>query len=662
MCRDNDGVIRILLFGIVKKIVFLWDKTTSKDPMFVSGDVVSTQMAMTKRRPMYVAIFFLGLYFTAMFRVYDLSMPDFFQTDTTAIKKSFIKNNKIRANVVDRHGVTMATQIKVSHLIADPQKIINPSEAAYNINSLFPEIDVKKLIKRLSNKKSRYTVIKRNITPSEQQKIHDMGIPGVDFEISETRYYPQENLASHVIGLTMGMQGVSGVMQGVSGVERYFEKYLTEANSKDLQLSIDLRVQYILKSALEKSIETFDAIGGSALVMDVKTGEILGMVSNPDFNPNNREAMKKIEKKDKDQEKDPTFNRASVGAYEPGSVFKIINTAIALETKTSNLASLYDVSKTAGIGRHRIRDYHHFNGSLSVADIMRKSSNIGSIKMAERFGPHVQEYYFRKLGLFSPQNIELSEKGQSITSPISRIRMMTMSFGHGIAVTPLQLSSAIATIVNGGYYIEPTLVKNKHNDIMNHDNSIDTNTVLPENTLSEWANLWRINSQNNRPYFQQMKNVNLSLIQSTHGERLFSQRTSDLTRYAMRLVCEAGGSGTRADVYGFPVIGKTGTAEKPSKGGGYNRKSLISSFAAVFPAQNPQYVVYVMVDEPKPNKKISLTATGAIVAAPVVKEVIEHIAPLLNVKVVNYTPTTHAVSDNMLDSHYMDELKQIKLR
>lgn len=642
------------MFGIVKKIVFLWDKTTSKDPMFVSGDVVSSQMAMTKRRPIYVALFFFGVYFTAICRVYDLSMPDFFQTHSTETKKSFIKNNKIRANVVDRHGVTMATQIKVSHLIADPQKIINPSAVAYEINSLFPEIDAEKLVKTLSNKRLRYTLIKRNITPSEQQKIHDMGIPGVDFEISETRYYPQENLASHVIGLT------NTDMHGVAGVERYFEKYLTDPNSKDLQLSIDLRVQYILKSALEKSIETFEAIGGAALVMDVKTGEILGMVSNPDFNPNNREAMKKPEKKD--QEKDSAFNRASVGAYEPGSVFKIINTAIALETKTSNLASLYDVSKSAGIGRHRIRDYHHFNGSLSVADIMRKSSNIGSIKMAERFGPHVQEYYFRKLGLFSPQNIELSEKGQSLTSPISRIRMMTMSFGHGIAVTPLQLSSAIATIVNGGYYIEPTLIKNKHNATLNHDNPVDTNTTIPENTLSEWANLWRINSQNNRPYFQQMKNVNLSLIQSTHGERLFSQRTSDLTRYAMRLVCEAGGSGTRADVYGFPVIGKTGTAEKPSQSGGYNHKSLISSFAAVFPAQNPQYIVYAMVDEPKPNKKISLTATGAIVAAPVVKEVIEHIAPLLNVKVVNYTPTTHAVSDNMLDSHYTDELKQIKLR
>lgn len=644
--------------GIIKKLFFLYDKIISKDPMLASGDVTSLHMARTKRRPLYIAGLFIVLYVMAIFRVYDLSMPDFFQEHKKTSKKTILtRNPKIRANIVDRHGVMMATQLSVSHLIADPQKIINPSDVAYQIHDLFPEIDIEKITTILSNKRLRYALIKRNITPAEQQKIHDMGIPGIDFEVSETRYYPQENLASHVIGFT------DIDMVGRAGIENFFNDYLADSQNSHLQLSIDLRVQYILKAALEKARHTFDAIGGSALVMDVKTGEILGMVSNPDFNPNNlqtiiRNAVKKEESTD--------FNRASAGAYEPGSVFKIINTAIALETKTSQLSTLYDVSKTAGIGRHRIRDYHHVNGSLSVADIMRKSSNIGSVKMAEQFGPHVQEYYFRKLGLFSPQNIELSEKAKSITSPISRIRMMTMSFGHGIAVTPLQLSTAIATIVNGGYYIEPTLIKNKHKNVLDNDTSSDSEILdrkmsIPEKTLAEWANLWRANSHNNKPYFQQMKSVDLSPVKSLYGERLFSQRTSDLTRYAMRLVCEVGGSGTRADVYGFPVIGKTGTAEKPSKGG-YNRKSLISSFAAVFPAQNPQYVVYVMVDEPKPNKKISLTATGAIVAAPVVKEVIEHIAPLLNVKVVNYTPTIHAVSDNMLDARYSDTLKQIKLR
>ncbi len=641
----------IFLSGIIKKLVFLYDKIISKDPMLASGDIASLQMTRTKRRPLYVASLFIVLYVMAIFRVYDLSMPDFFQDHKKIIKKTILtRNPKIRANIVDRHGVMMATQLSVSHLIADPQKIINPSEVAYQIHDLFPEIGIEKITKILSKKHLRYALIKRNITPAEQQKIHDMGIPGIDFDVDETRYYPQENLASHVIGFT------DTDMRGFAGIENFFNNYLTDSQNSHLQLSIDLRVQYILKAALEKAKHTFDAIGGSALVMDVKTGEILGMVSNPDFNPNDLQTI--IRNKD-NPEKSTDFNRASAGAYEPGSVFKIINTAIALETKTSQLSSLYDVSKTAGIGRHRIRDYHHVNGSLSVADIMRKSSNIGSVKMAEQFGPHVQEYYFRKLGLFSPQNIELPEKGKSITSPISRIRMMTMSFGHGIAVTPLQLSSAIATIVNGGYYIEPTLIKNKHKNVL--DNDTPSDSTVSDKTLSEWASLWRTNSNNNKPYFQQMKSVNLSTVKSSYGERLFSQRTSDLTRYAMRLVCEVGGSGTRADVYGFPVIGKTGTAEKPSKGG-YNRKSLISSFAAVFPAQNPQYVVYVMVDEPKPNKKISLTATGAIVAAPVVKEVIEHIAPLLNVKVVNYTPTIHAVSDNMLDSSYSDTLKQIKLR
>jgi cell division protein FtsI (penicillin-binding protein 3) len=539
----------------------------------------------------------------------------------------------------------MATQLRVSHLIADPQKIIDPDNVAFQISSLFPDIDAQKLLKGLSNKKSRYFLIKRNVIPSEQQMLHDMGIPGIDFETSQTRYYPQENLASHIIGLT------DTDMHGVAGVERYFQEYLTNVNNTDLQLSVDLRIQYILKSALRKSIKTFNALGGSALVMDIKTGEILGMVSMPDFNPNNRATLNDITK----------FNRASVGAYEPGSVFKIINTAIALETKTSDLSSMYDVSKSVGIGRHRINDFHNYNGSLSVADIMRKSSNRGSVRMAERFGPHVQEYYFRKLGLFSPQNLELSEKGQSITGAISRIRMMTMSFGHGISVTPLQLASAISTVVNGGYYIEPTLIKNKHQKSQT-PNGLDNKSKVTADILSSWADDWRLNINNNRPYFNRMKAVNLKSVSATHGEQIFSKKTSDLVRYTMRLVCEVGGSGTQADVYGFPVMGKTGTAEKTSATGGYNKKSLISSFAGVFPAHDPQYIVYTMIDEPKPNVKISRYATGGVVAAPIIKQVVEHIAPLLNIKPLHYPQTPHAVSENMLDKEYSHDLEKIKLR
>lgn len=616
--------------------------------MLESGDFVSHEMATTKKRVVFTAFVFALLYSTIIFRVYDISMPDFFnpEHDKSNKKRTNFSTNHLRVSITDRHGVVMATQLKVAHLIADPQKIIDPYDVTYQIMNIFPQMDERKLLKSLSNKNARYFLVKRNITPAEQQKIHDLGLPGIDFETSETRYYPQENLASHILGLT------DTDIHGVAGVERYFEKYLTDINNSDLQLSIDLRVQYILKSALEKSIKTFDAIGGSALVMNAKTGEILGMVSMPDFNPNNRATMKS----------DTAFNRASVGAYEPGSVFKIMNTAIALETKTSTISSLYDVSKLVGVGRHRIRDYHHYNGSLSVADILRKSSNIGSVRMAERFGPHVQEYYFRKLGLFKPQNIEISEKGQTITSNISRIRMMTMSFGHGIAVTPLQLASAISTIVNGGFYTEPTLIKDKHNQASNNPQGTDSSRSVPPSTLSSWSESWRNHSQNNRPYFQKMRDVHLSEFYSSHGERIFSKKTSDLVRYAMRLVCELGGSGTRADVYGFPVMGKTGTAEKPSATGGYNRKSLISSFAGVFPAHDPQYVVYAMVDEPKPNKEISLTATGAIVSAPIVKEVVEHIAPILNIKPIHYPQTPHAVSENMLDDDYKNELKHIKLR
>jgi membrane peptidoglycan carboxypeptidase len=205
------------------------------------------------------------------------------------------------------------------------------------------------------------------------------------------------------------------------------------------------------------------------------------------------------------------------------------------------------------------------------------------------------------------------------------------------------------------------LIKNKHTDAALIKNPVNKNTSIDIKTVLEWANNWRNNSNNNRPYFQKMQHTDLKPIISVHGERVFSQETSDLTRYTMRLVCESGGSGTQADVYGFPVMGKTGTAEK-NKDGTYNKKSLISSFAGVFPAHNPQYIVYAMVDEPKPNKKISAYATGGVVAAPIIKKVVEHIAPLLNINPIHYPPNPHAVSDNMLGNQYHNELKKVKLR
>lgn len=639
-----------MVFKLLKKSLLYYDRITAKDPITAGGDKLNAQMSCSKRRLMFVSLVFLGLYTTVIIRVYDLSMPDFFSEQPENTTQHYIKNNNIRANIVDRNGVVMATQLKVSHLIADPKKILDAKDAASKISYVFPNIDKEKLVEYLSNKQSRYHLIKRNVTPTEQQALHNMGIPGISFEVSETRFYPQQSLAAHILGLT------DTDMHGIAGVERYFQGYLTTPETKNLQLSIDLRVQYILQRALKNSIDTFNALGGAALVMHIKTGEVLGMVSMPDFNPNNRATMTS----------ETAFNRASVGVYEPGSVMKIINTAIALESNTSKIGTRYDVSKVIGIGHYRIRDFHAYNDSLSVADILRKSSNIGSVKMAEKFGPHVQDYYFRKLGLFSPQNIELSEKSQSLDKKrLSRIRMMTMSYGHGIAVTPLQLASAISTIVNGGYYTRPTILLDSQRKILGDNEKTDNKTnsrTVDKTTLSEWASLWRQNTQQTRKYFKKMKSVDLSDIHPVHGERIFSQKTSDFTRYAMRLVCEPGGSGTRADVYGFPVMGKTGTAEKPSAKGGYNRKSLISSFAGVFPAHKPEYVVYAMVDEPQVNQEISNYVTGGIVAAPIVKEVVEHIAPLLDIKPLNYPKSSHAVSENMLDKRYDNEIQQVRLR
>ncbi|MCR9221410.1 MAG: penicillin-binding protein 2 [Alphaproteobacteria bacterium] len=471
-----------------------------------------------------------------------------------------------RADIVDRNGDLLATSLQTVALSANPRRLIDPVEAAQKIAGVLPELDANRLAARLA-KDAGFVWIHRNLTPAQQYAVNRLGLPGVEFHRRETRVYPQGPLLSHVLGYT----DVDN--NGLSGVEKSFDERLRAADAP-LQLSIDLRMQHALQQELQAAIDEFQAIGGAGVILDVKTGELMALVSLPDFDPNHPTATPA----------EARFNRTTLGVYELGSTFKIFNTAMALEAGTVDLFGGYDASEPIRVSRFQINDFHPENRWLSVPEIFIHSSNIGSAKMALEVGPAGQKAFMRKLGFLERLSFELNETGAPQYPETWRpINTMTISFGHGLAVTPLHLANGVATMLNGGVRIEPTLVKR---------------------------------------------------VGAPRGERVIEPWVSDVIRKLLRLNA-TDGSGGKADVPGYLVGGKTGTAEKVGATGGYKRKALISSFVAGFPMTDPRFVVYAVLDEPKGNESTFGYATGGWVAAPVVGRVIERIAPMAGIRPVD---------------------------
>ena len=467
-----------------------------------------------------------------------------------------------RADIVDRNGILLATNLKTASLYANPTKISHPARAAAQIAAILPDVSEEVLAAKLAADKS-FVWVRRNLTPRQKFEINRLGIPGLDFETEERRVYPHGRLAGHIVGFT----NIDNV--GLAGIEQSMEAAIADAKVP-LRLSIDVRVQQIVRQELSTQIDKFKAIGGGAIVMDVRTGEVVSMVSLPDFDPNAPA-----------QAPDETrFNRITLGVYELGSVFKIFNHAIALETGAATMAKRYDATKPIRISRFRISDFHPENRWLTVPEIFQHSSNIGSAKMALDFGSDVQRTYLGHLGLLRKTSIELPENAQPMYPARWReINTMTIAYGHGIAVSPLHLASAVAATVNGGILRPATLVR--------------------------------------------------SNAEETGGVQVFSAETSDKMRRLLRLVVETG-TGRNAEAPGYLVGGKTGTAEKQVNGS-YKRNALISSFVGVFPATDPRFVVYAMIDEPKGIKESYGYATGGWTGAPVVGSIITRMAPLFGI-------------------------------
>jgi len=480
-----------------------------------------------------------------------------------------------RPDILDRAGNILATDINVPSLFAEPVKIIDVDRTIEDITAVLPGLDRPALRRRLTSGK-KFVWIAREITPAQKAALHDRGIPGIGFLEENKRVYPAGPITSHVLGY------VNIDNQGIAGYEKHLDsEWLGALHSVGLardtelepvKLSIDLRAQHAMRDELLAAMDKFDTIAAAGAIMDVHTGELLTLVSLPDFDPE-----RPVEALDKDR-----INRVTTGVYELGSAFKAFTTAMALDTGRIGMQTTFDARAAIRVGGNTIGDYHAQNRIMSVEDIYIHSSNIGTARMALAVGMEGHQDFLRKLGFFDRLTTELPESGAPIIpDPWREVSTMTIAFGHGMSVAPIQAVAAGAALVNGGLLIPPTFSPRSKSDAV----KLARPVIRPE--------------------------------------------TSERMRYLMRLNVVKG-TAKKANVPGYSVGGKTGTAEKVVNGR-YNGKKVLTTFLSTFPTDNPKYLVFVMLDEPKGITETHGYRTSGWNVAPTAGRIIERVAPILGV-------------------------------
>ncbi len=480
-----------------------------------------------------------------------------------------------RPDIRDRNGETLATDIVTSSLFAEPRRIVDPDEAVEKLMTALPGLNAKSVYERLTSN-AGFVWLKRELTPAKENEILALGIPGIGFRSETRRFYPKGETSSHIVGHV----NIDNV--GMAGIEKYIDdrglkelRQLGMVSHKELEpvnLSIDLRVQHFVRDELAKAMKRYRAIAAGAVVLDVNTGEVIALSSLPDYDPNRPvDALKK-----------DRLNRVSAGLFEMGSTFKIFTTAMALDSGKVSIRDRFDARKALRIGKHTINDFHAKRRILSVPEVFIYSSNIGTAKMADVVGVKGHREFLHRIGLLSRLPFELPEVAKPVEPKKWRkIHSVTISYGHGAQTTPLQTAVAAAALVNGGKLLTPTLFPRSRS------------------------------------------------LADKNATQVVSARTSKHMRDLLRLNVEKG-SGRRAEVPGFRVGGKTGTAEKVVNGR-YSSSKRFNAFLAAFPIDDPQYVVLVFIDEPKPEKG-KKSATAGLNAAPVVSNIIRRSAPVLGIR------------------------------
>lgn len=527
----------------------------------------------TKARIMLVAFAFLAVYGVIATRLATLAIAS---SNNVEVAQKKIDNRLMiaRPDLVDRNGDVLAKDLNTYSLHANPQKVIYPEEALDQLATILPDINRKALLRRLRGK-GKFVWIKRELTPSQRAQIFDLGIPGLQFDRETRRFYPGGPTASHLVGY------VDIDNQGLAGFEKFVDDHWlndlravgfgSNERMEPVALSIDMRVQHVVRDELKKAMEKYRSIAAVGIIMDANTGEVVAMSSLPDYDPNRLQETFSKE----------ALNRATAGVFEMGSTFKAITTAMALDSGKVSMHDKFDARKPIQQGRFKIRDFHAKKRILSVPEVFIYSSNIGTAKMAQAVGIKGHKNFLNRLGLLAPAHHELPEVGKPQSPKTWKtLSSMTISFGHGISVTPLQTLSAAAALLNGGKLIPPTF----------------------------------------RPRSVEEANE--------VATRVVSEETSHNMRYLFRLNVEKG-SGRRAEVEGYSVGGKTGTAEKVVNGR-YSSDKKLNSFLSAFPINDPRYVMLVMVDEPKPLEG-QKAATAGLNAAPTTAAIIRRVATTLGV-------------------------------
>ena len=444
-------------------------------------------------------------------------------------KKNSFYFTSLRRDIVDRNGILISRNIKSFHAAIKPNLIKNKENFLIKIRLNFPDLPIKKVEQQLN--KGKYFYLKRRLSQNDKEKLWSLGEKGIIFEPFQSRIYTHANLYSHILGQ------VDYDNYGISGVEKYFDKELKDKRllNNPLQLTLDTNIQHIIDDELNRALETFNATGGGALLMDVNNGEVLSLVSLPNFNINKRANIT-----DKNYN-----NKITKGIYELGSIFKTFTIALALE---KNLVSpetiIKDIPRKIKCSIHEISDIKKFPKDLSVEDILIRSSNIGTLMLAKKIGEQDYKDFIKKTNLLDMPDFELEELGTPLNFKWNKCKLETISYGHGIAVTPLQASATYAALTNGGNVIKPTLINNK----------------------------------------KQQEN-----------KKIISPKTSKKINTILRkVVTEKEGTASLADIYGYNVGGKTGTSQKYG-----NKNENLNTFISVFPSQDPKYVLLVMLENPQ---------------------------------------------------------------
>ena len=513
---------------------------------FFFEDYLSTNQKLINEKRFKISedrMYILFFSFFSLILIFSLKIMFIsFQNSTYSQIKNYQHNFKpIRNDIVDRHGILLSRNITTYHAAIKPNLIKDKKKFLIKIKLAFPEIDSKRMKKNL--KKKKYFYLKKRLTNNEKQKLWKLGEKGIIFEPFQTRVYPHANLYSHIIGQT------DYDNYGISGVENYYDKYLRDSKNfnRPLQLSLDTNIQYLVKNELEEALKIFKAEGAASILIDSDNGEVLSLVSLPDFNINER-----IDLKDK-----TLMNKITKGVFELGSIFKTFTVALALEENIVDTKTpINNIEKNIKCSVHKISDIKQFPKSMSVEDILIQSSNIGTVKIARKIGEVKYKNFLKELNLFNSPNFELDEIGSPIPFNWNKCKLETISFGHGITTTPIQAAAAYASLVNGGKLVIPTLIKGKNNN--------------------------------------------------TKFKRIISEKTSRKIKKILRkVVTDEKGTASLADIYGYNVLGKTGTSQY------YNDESKnINTFISSFSTLNKNYILLVMLDNPQIAKNLLYNYRG----------------------------------------------------